>query len=566
MPRIPGPQDVPQTQISNRVRVQRVEAGDAGNRLAAAGSAVREIVDLAHDQRVDNELVQAELTTRRRFDDLRVQLEREGPDKHGNEPDLQALWDERSQRILQETTARLTSPRAQRAWTERTASLIDSERSAVGQIARRRAVEGARAGLISSVGEAQTTLTDENATPEARAGALAAIETVVNRAVARRTLAADDGAQMIQSARATSSRFEQERGMRARAQGAEDDIWTRAGGNYETAQELARDIDEPGLRDMVEDRLATRFSRERAADADAIEQAMGQAYAHIEAGGAIESLPAPLRDLITRRGQMDTLRNYARNRAGGVSGEGWTVMTRQSGLVRDRLLGAAADPDRARAFARVDLYAPLSEADAASVGLPAGAVITANLMPDDLNALTLRQRQLRGEAPMGGGTTTLVDQAFNRVIPAARRAAAVAGINVVYGGSGGASDRSQESAAALREQRALFESYIYSEVRAYVQANNRIPTDADVTRIAQGALRESVRSRPGWFDGPDQHVRRFQAAPDNPVRVPFSAIPAWQADRMRAAWAQARPNGPPPTDADIEQAYQIELSNRDAAE
>lgn len=559
MPRIPGPLDAVPASLSNRRRVVQVIADNSGNRLSAGASAIETVLNHARDQQIENEVASAEMNLRRRLDQLRVDLENEpaANDDAGNarDVDLASMWDERAQQVREELSGGLTAPAARRVWDARADALLTQERGGIVQLQQRRVVEGARAGLMASIGQAQTTLVDENATPEARTGAMTTIETMVRRAVARRTLAADDGERMIQSARANAAAFEQERGMRGRAQGEEDRIWTESGGNFGLALEMARDIDEPGLRDMVEDRIATRASRARTAETEAEQEAMGRAYSVLEGGGSIESISRGDRDIITRAGMMDTLRNYVRSRAGGLTGESWTAMTRQSQLIHDRMMGVAADRDAARVFARVDLGEPLSAEDALALGVPEGTVIAHGMMPDDLNALVNRQRQLRGEAPVSG-SQTILDQAFTRTLAVARRRAAALGLNVQYSGS--AQNRDAEE---NRQRRALFESYIMFEVRAYVQTNNALPSDADMNRIATDALRES--SSRGIFGRRVDEGRRFEAGRDGQARrVPWVNIPEWQRERLIRVWAQ-RGNTEPPTRADIENMYMEDLAGRD---
>lgn len=558
MARIPSPRDATvETAVSNRRRVIEVAVDNSGAQMSRTGSAVMEVLNRARDQQIENEVASTEMRTRRDLDQLRVDVENAPVGKDGAEPDIPALWDEGAQRIREQSLSGLSAPMARRAWEQRADALLTQERSSIVQLQQRRTVERARAGLLTTISEAQTTLVDENATPEARAQSLQTIETMVNRAVSRRTIAADDGARMIAGARANAAEFERERGMRARAQGEEDRIWTESGGDYGTALEMARDIEEPGLRDMVEDRVTTRASRQRSAESEATQNAMGRAYAHLERGGSIEGLPRGDRDVITRAGMMDTLRNYVRARAGGADGESWTQMTRQSELIRARMEGVAADPDLARVFARVDLGAALSAEDARALGVPEGTVIANGMMPADLNALVQRQREMRGEVPVGNTTQTIVDRAFNATIAVARRRALALGVNVTYSGTG-----TNNEANENRQRRAQFESYVMFEVRAYVEANSRPPMPADMDRIAQDALRES--SRPGMFGRADRGYR-FEAGGEGQARrVPYVNIPEWQVRRLVRVWAQSHDEAP--TRQDIEEMYMHDLAGRDAPE
>ena len=544
MARLRGPMDVEQVAVRNTRRVIEIQASPEAATNARIGRATLEILNTARDQQIENDVATAELTTRRELDELRAEL-----DKDPDNSTLAQRWDEGSAEIVERNSANLSSPMHQQLWRERSMQTLANERRSIVELQQQRTVEAARAGLIQAVGLAEQTLTDENATPEARASAMSVIETSIRRARDRRTIGADDAERMLQAARNRVAEYERTQGMIARAQAEEDRIWAESGGDYAVAQEMARELIGT-MRDTVEDRLATRFNRDEAGRREALDDAMEEAYAAIEAGRSIDQLPQAMRDVITRAGQMDTLRNYRDARNGGPGGI--AAHERRSGVVRDVVLGASADRERASVIANLNLSAPLTAEGARALGYPEGTNLRAALTQNDYNELIERQREMRGEGGASGEPNAIINNTFNnRLLPHARRLAALARVNVQQ--SNGMSDESQD----IRRRRAAFEAYLYSELRAHVQAYNAAPNDAQIDAIARSALTQS--SGGGVWGIGRTTRRRFEASSDTPVDVPYSNILPAQRQRLERAWARAG-NTEPPTPAQIERMYAEELA------
>lgn len=548
MVRLTGPLDVPLANVRNTRRVIEPALDQTGAQMTAVGSAVGEILGRARDQQIENQVAEAELLTRRQLDELRTQIENE-PASEGE--DYGNRWQERADKIVETNSERLTSPAHQRLWRQRTGEMLVRERAAVDQFAQTRMVQSARAGLLSTIGVAQTTLIDENATPQARAEAMTVIEMSVRRAVERRTLAADDGERMIQAARANQAEFEQNQGMNARAQVLEDQIYAASGGDAVVAREMMLEIDEPGLRDRVDDRITVRFDRENAAQRDALDAAMGRAYARIEQGGSLDGLAPGDRALIVDRGQMDTLRNYQRNRAGG--GAGSEATTRFSEDRRNIFLALSNEDELAPVLADLDLYSPLGEQEAGALGLQPGQSVADQVRPGDLLQMRTRQRQMRGEIPLGD-SATIANRAYTMLWANAAPQAQAQGV--------GLSGR-QEDADNVRSLR----GFLQREATAFVENERRLPNQREMQEITALALTQARVPRSGnLFDWDGRSRRVFESRPNADVRVRFSQIPQYQRERLARAYIQRNGSLPESEAAArdaIEQMYQLEVAGEE---
>ncbi|TXH47205.1 MAG: hypothetical protein E6Q97_27605 [Desulfurellales bacterium] len=531
---IPGPADVRTVQpgVTRRVvnmpyqrAMQPAAEGAATARATGAvADAASEIARRASDQQIENEVAAADMRQRKEIDALVAEL-RADPDWSTYE----TRFAERSSEITQRNSESLSSRRAREIWRERTTERTYAGQTAIRTLARERQIENGRAGLISNVNAAEQTVQDPNATPEARALALEVIQTQVQRAVERGIVAEDDGATMIARAQNAHLQFERTRGMRARAQAEEDRIWAESGGNLGVALEMARDIDDVELRDLATDRIEARFSQSERTRQDSVRNALESAFSHIEGGGTLDGLSAGVRDVLTRAGQMDSLRTYARQRTAGGGG----IPNEESEYIADSLL-AAAEEDR-RAFARADLneYMP-------------------RMNPDDRRRVREHQQYLRGETPNSESGELLTTRVYNDIIAIARPLAERSGIAVT-----GQAERT-------RETRGQFETYMMGAARRFVAENARRPNASEIDEIARTALLEA--RTPGVFGMGRQTRRVFEnrmlGSGDNAVpgvRVRYSDIPEWEVRRLMRVWATrrktAKTHDEPPTEAQIEEMY-----------
>lgn len=547
MVQIRAPLDVPHVTPQNQYRTTSV--ADATPVYAAQrefSDTVKKLLDDARDQQIDNDVRQGELNLRTRLDALRTEVE-----KDPNYQTMPERWTDGAQEIDRDLSEGMTSPMHQRLWRARADVMLQHEGGVINERTAIRGVEQARAGVITNVGAARRIMIDPNATPEARLTAQRSAETALAEAALRRVLAVDDAARELEGLRNTAAEFSRTEGIRAQSQSEEDRIWAESGGDYGAAMALARGIENPLVRDNVEDRISQRHAREEAAATETLESAMERAYSAIEEGGTVESLSAADQRVIRAAGNMETLRDYIRARANPAS---TAAVTASSTVVRDTILGAAADRARAADIAGIDLNQPLTAEGAEALGYPEGTRLRDVMTPGHFNEIQNRQRQMRGEESSDGSPNDLVDNTFNnRLLPRARQLAAMAGVNV-QPNNGNSTDAQQ-----VRQQRSLFEGYLMGELRAHIQAYGSPPDAAQVDAIARSAL---TRSTGGGFLGMGRSSRyRFQASPEAPVNVPYGGVPEAQRVRLLRAWARAG-NTEPPSEEQIAQMYSEEIAGQ----
>lgn len=561
MVQITTPIDVPHVNPTNELRTLDRRPNPVWQTVGDIAAHVQEITDRAREQQIENNVRTAALNLRTRLDQVRTNVE-DNPDY----TTMQERWQAQAGDVAKDIGETLQSPAEQRAWRAQAQEMLGEEGRYIYARQQTRGVEAGRSGLIATVGALQRAMVDPNSTIETRAQSMASIEGAIQGAQNRQVISADDGARMLEQARNQLAEYQRSEGLRQQSMAEEDRIWSAAGGDYAVAQQMVREIRNPELRDATDDRVAQRHAREVEGTQDQVRQAMGRAWGLIEAHGNLDGLTQADRQVIIASGNMDALRNYARARS-DTTGASWTAMQRNSQRARDLMLGNAATPGaRAQAMARFDLNAPISQDDARNLGLPAdmiGKRLRDVLMPDDYNQLELRQRQLRGDAPVSGNAT-LVDQAYGRILPLAQRRAATLGVNVT--GSVPGSGNSSEDQLAAQRTRATFESYLYNRVREYVQSQNGMPSQAELDGIINEAMHQSVvvtsftvGGHP-LFETGRRPVYQFQTGTNDFVaRVPYARIPSWQVERLARIWA-AQGHDVAPTQAQIEEMYAVDMA------
>lgn len=546
MVQIRAPLDVPHVEPRNEYRPTETAPNPEFNAIFQVSERVREIVDRAREQEIDNDVRRGELNLRTRLDGLRRSVEQD-PD-YASMPER---WGEAARQIDTEISDEMSSPMHQRLWRDRAERVLSEEGRYINGRTYERAVEQARAGLITNIGALRRSAIDPNASPETRATAIQGIERELANAALRRVLTTDQAAQELEQARNAQAEFDREQGMRQRAQTEEDRIWAEAGGDYATAIGLVRQIQDPALRDMVEDRVSVRHQRDEAGAAETLESAMERAYGLVENGETLEGLSAGDRRVIIAAGNMDDLRTYARSRS---TPGGTEAFNRTSTAYRDVIFSAAADRERSSVLASVNLNQPLMGREAQVLGVAEGTSLRAVMTPGDFNEVEARQRELRGEPSADGSPNDLINNTFNnRLLPRARQLAAMASVNVQP--NNGNSDDAQET----RTRRAAFEGYLYGELRAHIQTFNAPPNDAEIDAIARSAL---TRSAGGGTFGMGRTTRyRFEASPTAPVNVPYENILPAQRERLIRAWIRAG-NTEDPSPDQIARMYSEEIAGQ----
>jgi hypothetical protein len=524
MVRITRPVDIPQAAVANEYSVTRIAPDPTYEARVNLSQTVERIVNAARDQQIDNEVRSAALQMRERLDALRTEIE-EDPD-HSTMPER---WAERSQEIDEEFTERMRAPAARRAWRERADPMLSEERRYVAERVQTRTVEQARAGLIGTLGQLSRTMTDPDAIPDTRAQAMREIESAIANGVLRRTINADDGARMLEGARNQQAEFQRTEGLRAQEIAEADRIWAEAGGDYAVAQELAREIENAQVRDGVEERLATRYSRDEAGAQETLEDAMERAYSMIEETGSLDGLTQGDRRVIAASGNMDTLRTYIRARAGG----GADTPNQASENLRYQLMslnGVTDGVSTTRIFAQIPLTTALTEDQAATlqrygVNVVAGLSIRAQLQPDDFEAVRHAHAYARGEEGAGQGNTLLQTRVFNMLWASAQD------------GSGGVlpddiNGRSSGNGGLENQRR--FQAYLSREAEAFARERNREPTAVEVRSILRMALLNTRTSTTVLGIGVGGTNRPlYRAGADRIPRIAYEQIPTWHRDRLR---------------------------------
>lgn len=523
MVQIRRPIDTPDAALSNEVRVTTARPDPRPQATQHAAQIITAIADRARDQQIDNDVRTSTIRLRTRLDALRTQVEQD--------PDYATMpqrWAEQSRDISDEVSGALTSPAHQRAWRERSEVMLADEGRYINERTQMRGVEVARAGLIGTLGELQRTMTDPDAVEETRGAALGEIEGAIANAVLRRTINADDGARMLESARNERAEFQRTEGRRARAVAEVDRIWTAADGDYAAAQEFAREIEDPALRDDVEDRLATRYARDEAGAQESLEDAMERAYSMIEEAGSLDRLTVGDRRLIERAGNMDTLRTYMRAR---LSPDANSQASENLRYQLMSLNGVTDGVSTARIFAQMPLTTALTEDQAEllqryGVNVQPGLSLRAQLAPDDFEAVRAAHSYARGDEGSGAEGTTLQTRTFNLLWGAAQDGSGGILPDDINGRTG--------SNGGVENQR-RFQAFLSREAEVFVRERNREPNAAEIRQILRTALM-NTRSSPVVMGMRVGGTNRplYQAADAGRIpRVPYQNIPVWHRDRLR---------------------------------
>jgi hypothetical protein len=218
---------------------------------------------------------------------------------------------------------------------------------------------------------------------------------------------------------------------------------------------------------------------------------------------------------------------------------------------RDVFLALSNEEDTAAAVAELDLYAPLSDDEAEVLGLEPGRSVADQVRPGHLMQMRTRQRQMRGEIPLGENVT-IAQRAYTMLRNYAEPVAQAAGV--------GLSDRQED-----RETTRMFRGFLLREATAFVENERRLPNQREIQEITTLALTASRRE--GFFGLGGATNRVFMARPNaeygSDVRVAFSRIPEYQRQRLVRAYIQR--GGVIPTNeaearALIENLYQQELA------
>ena len=529
MVRIYRPEDVPSVNLTNEVRVTRINEDPTNAAMVEFAERTRGIVDAARDQQIENEVRLGELQMRERLDKARQEAE--------NNPDYESMpdrWNDLAAGIDQELSERFRAPAARALWRERADAMLSGERRTIFERTQMRAVETARAGLITNLGEMERAMTDPDATEETRNLAYSSIERALTDAALRRTIGVDDAARMLESARGAQETFRREVGLRQQAQQSEDQIFSD-NPTLAVALERAREIENPLLRDAVTNRVEARYSQQERERDQNVRNALSTAVRTLENGGSLLDIPAGTRAFLVNEQQWDNVRSYAESMA---SNGGNGPPARVSEARADALMvEALSDP---RDFAvRTDI------------------ATDPNMNADDRARVMRYQAYLRGDEPMTEGGQTLIERGYADTIATATRYAEARGVDICVNGGSQTDRRVREG----NQRRARFEQFIMGATRRFIEENGRAPRPNEQEEIARAATM-GVRS-----GGDTEFVYQTGQESGRRVRVPLASIPQWEVNRLSRVWMLTQNNGAAPSTeqragmgAWIEGAYAQELA------
>lgn len=529
--RINGPIDVPQVNVSNEYRpVQRdLNAALSTSRaLTATANSVQQIVDAAHDQQIDSQVLTDSAELNQRLIELRTEIENDQPPEGGGisahdwASQMPERWQTRANQIAEEITQRRgRSALYNRRWQERTTGMLSAARENIHESAQARVVDLARGEYLTAIGTLREQATNADLPADVRTAAQVEAERHISQAVLNRTITAAYGAEQLNSFRSDVREFQRVEGLRQQATNELDRIWAEAGGNYSVALGMIEDVTDARMRDELGDRAAQRHAREEEGRRTATADAMGRAYQHIEENGSLDGFQSSNRDdyeLLTEQGQLDTLRSYAQSR---VSGGGVEASNRISRARHDVLMRLADEPETAAAFAEIDLFAPLDEEQARVLGMTPGQSIADQVQnPADLRDLRQRQREMTGQEPIS--ENQMISQRAYSLLWTAAEASAPLGL--------GLSGR-REDAERVR----ALQTFLHAEARAFTETQRRLPNEREQQEIVALAYAQA-RTGGGVFGLGRQERRVFEAREGAQVRVGISRIPEYRRSQLRRAF------------------------------
>jgi hypothetical protein len=207
--------------------------------------------------------------------------------------------------------------------------------------------------------------------------------------------------------------------------------------------------------------------------------------------------------VLVRAGTWAIVDNEIAVNAGG--GDDVRLTPAASNTARNRI--GSLQRDNPAGFAALDLNEPLSSAEAATLGLRAGLSISAQLQPDDYNAVF--DAQGRGSTD----DTTL----YNALRSRGDVIANAAGFDVSDG---------QDNDA----RRAAFHGALLEIATQFVESNDGRPmTDAQEREAVTLALRQVSRGNTDWLSGDARPGRTLDASVGG---LAYADIPQFERDRL----------------------------------
>ena len=228
----------------------------------------------------------------------------------------------------------------------------------------------------------------------------------------------------------------------------------------------------PEQRAMAETEATKRLRIQRAAEAEAREESVNAAYAHIQGGGSIADMPPEVRQAI-RPTDMATVEQYARVRAQNAPGDR-TAYNEIADLATLRPL---------------DFIAPgFLEAQAP------------NLSESDYQKLVEARREMRAGQENRFVQTRRVQESITRA----------AMVQLGYAERPARQDDPLKPKSGRDDEVNLFRDTLAQRVDDWTKANGKTPNEAEVQAMADELLVKAAVTREGWIWDSTEQVPAFQ--------------------------------------------------------
>lgn len=441
----------PQVSVSNQRQVQRFNRVNASNPVGdaaqQAGDALGAFADKIHQGEVAAEMAKSDIQLRDELDKTYRELE---ADTDSDPATFEERFKERTAEIVAGKSANIPGRKAQGVWQERANEVVFQSTQQVRDLTRTRQVDNVRAKVIT-VGAEYKRLSEDPATPDKTLAAsremylqlievnrkngifdnetaaalnqeadethrssvsmlhLTEIDRMVNAGQygkAEAYLKANDH-EILRDKREGVEDAIMLKSRAARAVETADSYWSESGGDFMSAMEKARLIEDVEERLAVEDRLTTMRVQDGQAKAEVENAAMDSAWSFLSEGGSSVTMDAATWNALPGRERVqiqnwEQSRREAAKRDAQMSALERQVMKTNSGISRQALeADRATDPE-------LYMGGPAVWAEEA----PDLYEDWRNMLPEDQMKvrLDIQERKAKGES------VSTVDAAFKDVI------------------------------------------------------------------------------------------------------------------------------------------------------
>lgn len=500
MPRLPTYRDVNQTGLQNTQRVLQgptpvgnvpIVRDNTGEGMARFGSAIVEITDRIRESQIENEVRKADIKTQ-----VALQKFKDNLSTIDDENEYERQWNEGAQKILNEAGNKLSSPMGQRLWKARSSEHFGKGLMDVRDMARRKGVDKTKAGVIELASMADQLQDDPTATDalrkEAADSAISAMENLARRGF----VSHEEATRFKVGMQDRILKKTQERTQLAMAQGLEDGIWEKSAGDYGAASEMVRGIEDPVMRDLVQNRIDDRYANEDRIRNAEEEQASQEVAVIFTQGGRLSDVP---KDALAKlkpstllslkaaeRSELNAARNDAKQAAKEMSAVFKGALEAQS----------YEDPTT---FAKDGFLEKVLESGKVTV--------------EDASSLLVRRAQIRA----GKGSDPLPTQIYKDAKEIAAPLLGKYGLDL--------SPKANDTAGQNRK--AAFENALLREAQAFAQREKRAPNPKETQEIIARVIIKADRTILNGTSLKASDGKNIKATTG--ATIPYEAIP--QADR-----------------------------------